>query len=229
MHKISNRYGVRIVGGLAIASVLIAGCRRSEQGPVTITETRPAAPLRDIPPNDMDTKARLGMDAMPHNHPTTEGKGSSMPAAAADTSLVWTVPEGWTQGAARPMRSVTFTCGAEGAVECYVAELGGMGGGVAANFNRWRGQLAQKPLSEADITALPRITVLGSEAPFLEATGTYSGMGQGQAAQADSKLLGTMAASGDRAFFVKMVGPAAAVDAQRENFKAFCTSLKLGE
>ena len=231
MHKSSSRDFIRLAAAVTLGGMLVAGCRRGEQGPVTITETRQAAPLQEIP-TEQGTAARLGLEDLPPNHPALDAAGvGRLPAdtdEAGSAPLAWTAPEGWTQGAARPMRLVTFACGVESGVECYVAELGGMGGGLAANFNRWRKQLGQPPMSEADIAALPRITVFGAEAPLLEVGGAYSGMGQGQPAQADSKLLGTMASSGDRAFFVKLVGPAAAVDAQREKFTSFCGSLKLG-
>ena len=175
---LSSQRWLRVTVMLAVVGAVLAGCRRAQQGPVTITETRSAAPLDQVPP-ELGTKARLGLETLPPNHPPLDGSaGSGMPAspgaeAAGGAPLAWTVPAGWTQGPDRPMRLVTFACtpegGAaaaqpgspEGSVECYVAELGGMGGGVAANFNRWRGQLGQPPLKDADIAALPRITVLG--------------------------------------------------------------------
>jgi len=119
---------------------------------------------------------------------------------------------------------VTLLSGADQSVECYIAELGGLGGGVAANLNRWRRQVGADPLSEAALADLPGITVLGQSVPLLDVEGTFQGMSG--AARADSRLLGTVVPAEGRTFFIKMVGPSAEVAAQREAFVAFCESLR---
>ena len=113
--------------------------------------------------------------------------------------------------------------GASGATECYVAVLGG-GGGLEANVNRWRGQLGLGPLSAEEIDALPRVPVLGSEAPLVEARGEYTDMA-GESHE-DHALLGTIVARGGSMLFVKMVGPRAEVEAERGRFLAFVQSLE---
>lgn len=135
--------------------------------------------------------------------------------------LQWTAPEGWHQGPEKMMRMVTYTVGD---VECYVTSLSGEAGGAVSNINRWAAQMGLPALDEAAIAALPKITVLGTEGPLTEFAGTFTDMGG--APKADYKMLGTLASAGGSTFFVKLTGPAAEVDAQRDNFVAFCASLR---
>jgi hypothetical protein len=114
--------------------------------------------------------------------------------------------------------------GPSGKSECYVTVLSGPAGGVDANLNRWQEQMGQPPLEATAIQALPRLTVLGREAPFMEATGDFTGM-DGQT-QGSSALLGVICPLEDRALFVKMTGPRDEVLAEKENFVAFCESLR---
>ncbi|MCE9616561.1 MAG: hypothetical protein K8T26_19980 [Lentisphaerae bacterium] len=218
--RVSLSVGMIHLGAVVLLAGAVGGCGGGDTGPVPITETRDVGLPVDVPTNDLTAAERLLPPAHVHDH----AEGMPADEAAADASLTWTTPEGWTQGAARSMRVATFTSGAGGAVECYIAELSGMGGGTEANFNRWRGQLEQPPLAAGEFDALPRIRVLGQDAPLVEVDGTYRGMGDTE--QAGSKLLGTLASDGGRTFFVKMVGPAAEVDAQRAAFLALCESLK---
>jgi hypothetical protein len=111
------------------------------------------------------------------------------------------------------MRLVTFTPdGAEG-TECYVTILGGAAGGVAANINLWRQQRKLAPLSSDAIAKLPKISVLGRDAPFAEIDGGKVG------------TYGVVCELGDRTVFVKMNGPMDVLRAERERFVEFCKSL----
>ena len=166
-----------------------------------------------------------GATELPPGHPPIdESMVPDSPDTAVMASIGWEVPEGWTSGKRRPMRIVTLLSGKDQSVECYIAELGGMGGGVEANLNRWSGQMGQGSLSAEDFAALPRITVLGQSVPVLSVDGDYRGMGG--STRTDSTLLGTVVSSGRKTYFVKMVGPRAEVAKQRGTFIAFCESLR---
>jgi hypothetical protein len=155
-----------------------------------------------------------------HDH---EGEGETSGPPPPGPDLSWTTPEGWTQEAKpRSMREVTFQAGTE--VECYVSILRGAAGGVEANANRWRNQVGLAPLDAAAIAALKTVAVLGREAQILDATGTYTDM-EGQKHE-NSTLLGVVCELEDSTLFVKMLGPSAAVSAERERFLALCASLK---
>ena len=121
------------------------------------------------------------------------------------------------------MRLVTFRTGA---VECYVVILGGTGGGVVGNIQRWVGQLGLEVPSEAEVAAMPLVEVLGVQAPLLEATGDYTGMGDAEATPG-VMMLGLPVLISGRAVFLKMLGPEKEVAAQRDSFLAFAASLTL--
>ncbi len=145
---------------------------------------------------------------------------------AADTAnetfgLAWTAPEGWRLGARKSMRLVTYHAGE---AECYVTVLGGDGGGVVANANRWRQQMGSQPYGREDFGKLERIQMLGGEAVLVEASGRYRGM-KGESVD-DAVLLGAIRIPRQGAIFVKMIGPRAAIDAARADFRSFCRSLR---
>lgn len=140
--------------------------------------------------------------------------------------LSWTTPEGWRQAAPRSMRDVTFKLGPDDQTECYVSQLGGGAGGAFANINRWRGQMGQSNLSQQEFDALETLPMLGGTGTLVEVRGSFSGMGGEQVSEA--ALLGTVCPLPGRVVFVKLIGPHAVVTAAREDFIAFCKSLKQG-
>ena len=146
------------------------------------------------------------------------GSGASISGASA---LTWTVPEGWQQQAgARQMREVTLT---KGGAEMYISILGGGGGGILANVNRWYGQVGEPGIGQAALAGLERLPCLGGEALMVETAGTLKAMEA--KAQAGSGLIGALLEQPTRMVTVKMVGPAAEVAAGRAAFVAFVGSL----
>ncbi|MCH2106789.1 MAG: hypothetical protein MK291_09130 [Planctomycetes bacterium] len=135
----------------------------------------------------------------------------------------WDVPAEWTTEPGGGMRLVTFR---RGGVECYLTVLGGDGGGVVPNIQRWVGQLGLTPPTPDEVAALPKVEVMGVPSPLLEATGEYTGMGASGPIP-DTTMYGIACILEDRAIFVKMLGPSAEVLAERERFTAFVASMHL--
>lgn len=133
--------------------------------------------------------------------------------------LTWADPEDWQRAADRPMREVTHQVGD---AECYVTILGGSGGGLEANINRWCDQMGAPAKTVDQVAALPRIPFLGTQAVVVEIPGAYTGMGDANVPEA--LLLGAVCMLGDASVFVKMTGPRDTVEAERETFLAFCRS-----
>ncbi|MBI1318501.1 MAG: hypothetical protein GC168_06090 [Candidatus Hydrogenedens sp.] len=175
----------------------------------------------------LSATAAAASPATPAVEPTTPpvpeaGMEPSGSGASIDASNVqYEVPAGWENAGDRPMRSVTFNISPN--TECYVAVLGGTGGGLESNLNRWRGQMGQPALDSAAIAALETVDIAGVPSPIIEITGEYTGMSGG--ASAGYMMLGTARVTDAQALFVKMVGPEAEVAAQRDNFRAFCASI----
>ncbi|HEX6885753.1 MAG TPA: hypothetical protein VF530_20435 [Planctomycetota bacterium] len=156
-----------------------------------------------------------------HDH----GPGAAQTEPVADSApsgLRWTTPAGWRRGPARSMREVTFLF--EGGGECYVTRLMGTAGGLRGNLDRWSEQMGQGRLADAAFETLPRVDVLGTPVPVLAVEGSFTGM-DGRTLS-DQGLLGVAVIRDSDSLFVKFTGPAALVQAERENFLAFLTSLE---
>lgn len=169
--------------------------------------------------------ATAAAELPPGHPPIDDNTMAQLSAQPGPSGFRWEVPEGWVTTAPRPMRLVTVTPSPDSGAECYVTLLAGTGGGIAPNLNRWRDQLGLAPLSEAEIAALPTITVLGQQAPLLRDRGAFQGMTG--PVQEDTMLFGTAVLLQDQAVFVKMTGPAGEIEAELDAFIAFCESLEV--
>jgi hypothetical protein len=110
--------------------------------------------------------------------------------------------------------------------ECTLVILGGNGGGLEANVNRWRQeQMGLEPLTPGAVQELPLMNLLGAGATRVELNGTYSNMGSEP--HPDWGLLGAILVSDRFTIFVKMTGPAALVANEAGAFDAFCGSLQV--
>jgi hypothetical protein len=172
----------------------------------------------------------------PAPHATSEPAAAECPADAMNAMKVpadhamppstfeWILPEGWIEQTPTPIRIANFSTTADPSVECYITVLTGAAGGVGANVNRWRQQMNQAVLPEADIQALPTTAILDTPSPYIEIEGDFTGM-SGQP-QSGYMMLAAICPLQDNTIFVKMTGPASAVSAEKERFKTFCNSLK---
>jgi hypothetical protein len=143
------------------------------------------------------------------------GAGPASGAAGSARGLTWRLPEGWAEAeSASSMRLASFRPGGDPELDAYVVLLPGAAGGVKANLDRWLGQVGLPELTDAQLEALPNVTVLGAPSPVLKAIGPKQG------------ILGTIATlGGSTSVFVKLVGPASKVAASYDGFVAFCATL----
>jgi hypothetical protein len=157
-----------------------------------------------------------------------EAEAPSAEAAAAETGngtpTTWEAPAGWRRVESGSMRLVSFAVGPNDETEVYVTVLTGSGGGLEANVNRWRQQMAQPELSAPEIAALPEIPMLGRRGRFVRIRGHFTGMAGEK--QNDAMMLGAVCELADQSVFVKMVGPAETVAAEEQRFADFCRSLQ---
>jgi hypothetical protein len=142
----------------------------------------------------------------------------------AARGLSWEVPPGWQVGPQRSMRLFTLLPGGAGSTECYATLLPGDGGGSLGNFDRWRGQMGLAPLSRSEYEGLGVRSVLGVEGRLIDLRGDFTGMSGERIASA--RMLGLICELGDRALFLKMVGPEHEVEAERASFLELCDSLR---
>ncbi|MGK0218824.1 MAG: hypothetical protein ACI9HE_002320 [Planctomycetota bacterium] len=150
--------------------------------------------------------------------------GNSGPQGPADGGLNWTAPETWSKTAPKTMRLVNYDAG--DGVECYISVLGGTGGGVLGNLNRWLKQIGKPEIGADGVANLTHIPILGQQAPLVDGTGDFKGMnGEDAAAQG---LMATIVLLPDKAVTVKLIGPAGAVAERRDAFVNFAASIVEG-
>ena len=210
---------------VCVLAVTLFSCEK-EGKVVQVKKTRQPAQKASIPKADESTSAeRFGAQSkLPPGHvPIPNQEKSYTPSVA----FKWTTPDGWKEAPPRSMREVNLKIGANNEAECYVTVLSGSGGGIVANVNRWRSQIALPGSTEEEISKLPKIKLLGEDAVYIELEGTYSGMGG--AAQSSYSLIGAILEKTGKAYFVKMTGPSELLTNERDNFKAFCESLTMPE
>jgi hypothetical protein len=193
---------------LLLSLLALTACDRVEPQ-MKITQTREISPLAGKPNIDIAASTRFYHDQPKKEHP-----------------LVWKTPEGWNPAEASQMRLINFTFGPESEGECYLTALQGDGGGAEANLNRWRGQVGQPPLTAAEISALPKRKLMGSEGYFLSVDGEFKGMGDAKDAKKDYRLVGLLLPNPELTMFVKMTGPRALLEQQMAAFDTFCQSLQ---
>ncbi|MEM9383337.1 MAG: hypothetical protein AAGB93_25570, partial [Planctomycetota bacterium] len=187
---------------------------------VEIRKTRVAAvPSKTALPG-ADVSSRLGMRA--RQDAPAPGRGGAAPQDASDL-FEYDPPEGWEALAPTQFRLVNLRSKSDPSAEITLSFLGGDGGGLTANVNRWRGQVGLQPASDLEVAAYPKRSVLGVEATYLEFTGPYQGMGGPKIE--DGALFGAIFSNGGGTLFIKMTGPRETLEAERESFGAFLDSL----
>lgn len=155
--------------------------------------------------------------------------------AESAAGVRWTAPAGWKAEAARPMRAATYSiatvAGEQGIAECVVNYFGpGQGGGVAANVERWRGQVLGSDGKPAP-AKIDKRTVRGVPITVVDASGTYTGMGgpmmAGSKRVPGYRLIGAIVEGPGGSVFFKLTGPAKTIAAQQKNFEQLLASIQL--
>jgi hypothetical protein len=139
--------------------------------------------------------------------------------SASGPGLKWIAPAGWQEKTGVGMRKATFSIsGANGTTaELAVTAFPGDVGGDLANLNRWRGQLALPPVTEAEFAgAVTHLKVNGLTVTLADIPGGGDN---------PQRLLGAMVPHGGATWFFKLTGPAALVAAEKPAFLSFVQTL----
>lgn len=159
---------------------------------------------------------------MPSGHPAVGDMGAA-PAASASVSHEgqpkWEVPQGWQEVSGGQFLVAKFNLAGDGGASASVnvSSSAGDGGGLAANVNRWRGQLGLPASSEITATT---VQVTSGEAKRVEIEGTSAQTGR------PAKLIGVMVSQSDRVWFYKLMGDPKLVESQKDAFVKFVQSAK---
>jgi hypothetical protein len=182
--------------GLLFVAAALAGCGRNDVEVYRVA--REQAPVEA---------------AMPAGHP---GAGSGAP------SLQWKLPAGWEEVAAGPMRLASFrVAGSSGKqADVSVVPLPGLAGSNLDNVNRWRSQVAQPPVTAAELPRLAQpVEIAGQKAELYEQAGAAPGSGGGR------RILAAVLRREGIAWFFKMTGDDDLVAQQKPVFEEFLKSL----
>lgn len=132
-------------------------------------------------------------------------------------------PANWLALPAAQVRELNYRFGESGLGEVYVSLSGGT---VGDNVNRWIQQFGRDTLSPANLAALEKTAIAGTEGVVVEAAGNYAA-GMGQEAKPGYALAGVIAEVGGKILTVKMVGPEAEVKKEKALLKGFAASLEM--
>lgn len=139
-------------------------------------------------------------------------------AGAAGNGFVWQAPTGWEPGRKSSMRLASYAVPAKGVMaDCSLIALGGRGGGLVANVNRWRGQIGLPPWSETEVKAAATL-ITGKMGEM-----TYFRLENPE--QPQSAMLVAMIPGAGRTLFAKLTAPLANLDAAEPAFLEFCRSI----
>lgn len=142
-------------------------------------------------------------------------------AAPATGGLTWTAPADWKPKTASSMRKGSYEIGAsEGPVaDLAITAFPGDVGGDLANVNRWRGQLALPPISEAELPAA--LTTLSTNGVSMKIADLAGGP-----ADNPQRMLGAIVPQGGATWFFKLTGPAAVVAKAKPAYLDFLQTIK---
>lgn len=151
-------------------------------------------------------------------------------AGDSGAGVHWTVPANWKAESQRPMRLATYTVASQG--ECGVYYFGpGQGGSVEANVSRWVGQFLQADGKPSQAAAkIEKHAIHGLQVTTVDVAGAYTGMG-GPTAQPGPavpgyRMLGAIVEGPQGSIFIKFVGPAKTVAANRIAFDKMLDSFR---
>jgi hypothetical protein len=162
---------------------------------------------------------------LPPSHPPVGDMGMGMSATAAsgpishDGQPNWQVPAGWQEVPGGQFLVAKFTLPGDGGATTAVnvSMSSGDGGGLAANVNRWRGQLGLPPM--ADVLTTP-IDVVNGKAQLVDMSGTNPRTGQ------PTRLVGAIVPQNGQTWFYKLMGDAKVVESQKDAFTTFVQGVK---
>ena len=133
------------------------------------------------------------------------------------TELIWEKPDSWVSSEGSSMRLASFAIPYSGdSGDLSVIQLGGDGGGLKSNVNRWRRQLILEPLSLIEI-----------EKNIIMKEGSFSNYKIIQIInqKMDSAFLCAIIPNENTTIFVKLSLKPIGINEVKDDFITFCSSL----
>ena len=160
---------------------------------------------------------------LPAGHPEISAATPTTGAAAAEGKPNWAVPAGWKEVPGGQFLVAKFTLSGEGNSQAAVnvSMSSNDGGGLAANVNRWRGQLGLPPVNDEELSKLTTsLEITSGKATLVDMSGTDARTGQ------PSRMIGAILPRPGQTWFYKLMGDSKVVEAQKTAFMTFLQSVK---
>lgn len=164
---------------------------------------------------------------------------ASIQAAPPAAGLAFTAPPAWTsRPPASTMRVAEFvvpkTAGDAEDADAIVYFLGGSGGTVDANIDRWVGQMQQPDGSASkDKARRETLTINGLKVTTVDVAGTYVAEVRPGATERHNKpgfrLRAAVIETPRGPYYIKMTGPAKTMAAADAGFRGFVASVRLAQ
>jgi hypothetical protein len=138
----------------------------------------------------------------------------------------WVVPAGWQEAPAGQMLVAKFIVPGSGGTraELNVSQLGGLGGGILPNINRWRSQLGLPALAESDLDKQTQSLDLGdSTAMVVDMAGTEVRTGE------KARLVAAIVPQTGQTWFYKLMGNEQVVEREKGTYMKFVQTAKYPE
>lgn len=213
------------VSTLALPLALaLAGCSSKEARQSEVRESKDYEPVGKLVQWNASDEERFGISAKQFAGASAASQGAG--AAATNAGFEYDLPSGWLALPPAQFREINLRVAGADNAECYLTTLGGGGGGLAPNVNRWCGQLKREPLTAEQIAALPTVTWMGQPAVLLDIEGEWGGM-SGDASAKEWRLVGLLQVRGDKLRTLKMTGPRELLAKELENFHKLVASFRV--
>ncbi|HUA66793.1 MAG TPA: hypothetical protein VME24_13160 [Alphaproteobacteria bacterium] len=164
-------------------------------------------------------QAQQAQPQLPPGHPDVNGMTAASPAGSSSSQPNWTVPSAWQPLPAGQFLVAKFEINGNAGTtaDVNVSSSAGDGGGLAANVNRWRGQLGLPPVDE-----VPTVTfaVPGGQAQLVDLSGNDPQTGK------PSEIVAVVVALQGQTWFYKLVGDPSVVGLQKNAFTEFVKSVQ---
>jgi hypothetical protein len=205
-------------GAIGCLLLLLAGCSDQEITAYRVPKD-PGTTVAAVPAAMDQGQAPLVAAGVPPSENTNDLPHAglmSAPSGAADgPSLRWQAPEGWQARPATAMRKGSYTINRDGAAaDLSITAFPGDVGGLAANVNRWRGQIGLAPLEGAALAAgTETLDANGLHFTLIDFAGPTPGGRQ--------RILAALASWQGATWFFKLMGPESMVENEKPDFTAF--------
>ena len=211
---------------LLVALVALAccstGCRKREQEIKVYRLVK--APLEEpIAPPAVEPAAE--MPGLPPSHPPIGSARSANTTAATSSAPSAPVPSNWEAQPLSEMRKASYLVHGQGGSSADVSfvALGGSGGDILGNVNRWLGQIKRPPITDDQLDQV--VQHMPSELGHVVLV-DLRGEPEAGDPKKDGRILAAIATGDGGTSFYKMRGNSELIEVERENFTKWVAAMR---